>query len=213
MKHLSVVDLILTELEHSLRTCHVKPAGSVSRSYPADRLEPVELDDKTTRHVAALMRVNNAGEVAAQGLYRGQAVSSKNQRIKEELQLAANEENEHLNWCQTRLHELNSKRSILDPLWYWGSFGLGVTAGFMGDKWGLGFVEETENQVARHLDRHLNQLPQNDRRSEAILRTMKEDETKHADYAHKAGAATLPAAVRQAMNLVSKVMTFSAYRL
>ncbi len=213
MKTLSVIDLLLIELEHSLRTCQVKPAIGASRPYPAEGTDETDLNDQQTKHIAGLMRVNNAGEVAAQGLYRGQAISARNKTIKNDMLQAASEENEHLNWCQTRLKELHSKRSLLDPFWYWGSFSLGLGAGLIGDKWSLGFVEETENQVAKHLDNHLNQLPEQDHRTQRILQTMQQDEMKHAVYAHNAGAAKLPKPVQQAMNLVSKIMTFSAYRI
>ncbi|MCK4710338.1 MAG: 2-polyprenyl-3-methyl-6-methoxy-1,4-benzoquinone monooxygenase [Gammaproteobacteria bacterium] len=210
MKSFSAIDKVLIELEHSLRTCHVKPSIG-SRPYPAKNLEHPELSEQESTHVSGLMRVNNAGEVAAQGLYRGQAISARNKDIKNNMLEAANEENEHLNWCQTRLTELDSRTSLLDPFWYWGSFSIGLTAGLIGDKWSLGFVEETEKQVTRHLEKHLNDLPEQDHRSRVILDTMKDDEIKHAINAHKAGAAKLPSPVQQAMNLVSKVMTFSAF--
>ena len=212
MRVLSVFDRVLIELEHSLRTCHVKPSSG-PRPYPATDQQHPELNEQELRHVAGLMRVNNAGEVAAQGLYRGQAITARNKNIKNDMLEAANEENEHLNWCQTRLKELDSNRSLLDPFWYWGSFSLGLTAGFIGDKWSLGFVEETENQVTRHLESHLKSLPEQDHRSKSIVNTMKQDEMKHAAYAHKAGAAKLPGSIQKAMKLVSKLMTFSAYRI
>ena len=212
MKVFSAIDKVLIELEHSLRTCHVKPSIG-SRPYPAKNIKHPDLNEQESSHAASLMRVNNAGEVAAQGLYRGQAITARNGSIKNDMLEAANEENEHLNWCQTRLTELGSRTSLLDPFWYWGSFGLGLTAGFIGDKWSLGFVEETENQVTRHLESHLNELPEQDHRSKTVLNTMKDDEIRHAVNAHKAGAAKLPDPVRKGMNLVSKVMTFSAYRI
>lgn len=212
MKYYSLLDRIIIEFEHSLRTCHVKPAGG-KRAYPAQSIEETELPEDENRHIAGLMRVNNAGEVAAQGLYRGQALTAHNQAVRKDMLEAADEENEHLNWCQTRLSEVNARRSLLDPLWYWGSFSIGATAGMIGDKWSLGFVEETENQVTHHLEQHLQQLPEQDQRSQAILELMKQDEMRHATNAHKAGAAKLPAAIQKAMTAVSKVMTFSAYRV
>jgi ubiquinone biosynthesis monooxygenase Coq7 len=212
MKSFSFLDRCIIELEHGLRTCQIKPAGG-KRPYPA-RQQPVpELNEPETSHVAGLMRINNAGEVAAQGLYRGQALNARNKNIKNDMLAAAEEENEHLNWCQTRLDELGAKRSLLDPVWYWGSFVIGATAGMVGDKWSLGFVEETENQVTQHLQKHLQQLPVQDQRSQLILETMKQDEMKHATNAHKAGAAKLPTPIQTAMTLVSKIMTFSAYRI
>ena len=212
MKHLNVIDKVLIELEHSLRTCHVKPSA-LARTYPAQDKDFAEMDEPETRLVAGLMRVNNAGEVAAQGLYRGQAANAKNKSLQKDMLLAADEENEHLNWCQTRLEELNAGRSLLDPFWYWGSFLLGSSAAAAGDKWSLGFVEETEKQVGAHLEEHLQKLPEQDIRSKSILLQMKTDELKHAQNAHKAGAAPLPSFIQKTMKLVSKVMTVSAYRI
>jgi len=212
MKHYSLLDRIIIEFEHSLRTCHVKPPGG-KRAYPAQSIDETELSEEENSHIAGLMRVNNAGEVAAQGLYRGQALTARNQAVRKDMLEAADEENEHLNWCQTRLSEVNARRSLLDPLWYWGSFSIGATAGMIGDKWSLGFVEETENQVTHHLEQHLQQLPEQDQRSQVILELMKQDEMRHATNAHKAGAVKLPAAIQKAMTAVSKLMTFSAYRI
>ena len=212
MKSYSFIDRVLIELEHSLRTCYVKPSRG-ARPYPAETQQSQQLSDIETKHVSGLMRVNNAGEVAAQGLYRGQAVTASDPAIKNTMLQAAVEENEHLDWCQTRLSELGSHRSVLDPFWYWGSFSLGLTAGYAGDKWSLGFVEETEKQVSQHLESHLQQLPEQDLGTKKILTLMKQDETRHALHAHQAGAARLPAFIQKGMTLVSKVMTFSAYRI
>ena len=159
------------------------------------------------------MRVNNAGEVAAQGLYRGQAFSARDSKTGDSMRAAAEEENEHLNWCLQRLSELGESRSKLDGLWYLGSFAIGSMAGAVGNKWSLGFVEETENQVSEHLESHLEKLPEQDLRSRAVLKTMKEDEMRHAIEAHEAGAAKLPSLVKRTMGLTSKLMTFAAYRL
>lgn len=212
MKTFSLIDRVLIELEHSLRTCHVKPSLG-NRPYPAKDIPDNELSEQESHHAARLMRINNAGEVAAQGLYRGQALTARKERIKTDMLEAAEEENEHLNWCQTRLKELGSGTSLLDPVWYWGSFSIGLSAGIAGDKWSLGFVEETEKQVTHHLQSHLQKLPEQDQRSRAILETMKEDEHKHAVNAHNAGAAKLPTVIQKTMNLVGKIMTFSAYRI
>lgn len=212
MKSLSLIDKVIIEIEQSLRTCHVKPHIS-ERPYPARDIDLDDFDELEKQQVARLMRVNNAGEVAAQGLYRGQASSAKDLTIQKDMLVAAREENEHLNWCQTRLEELGAQRSLLDPVWYWGSFILGLSAGAAGNKWSLGFVEETEKQVGRHLDDHLQQLPPKDERTRNILKQMKTDELKHAENAHKAGAVPLPETVQKAMHLVSKVMTFSAFRI
>lgn len=214
MRKFSVFDKVFIELEHGLRTCFVKPPAG-QRPYPAQKLElePSDIDDSESKHVSGLMRINNAGEVAAQGLYRGQAITARNTDIKKDMLQAAEEENEHLNWCQTRLEELGARRSLLDPFWYWGSFALGLSAGVVGDRWSLGFVEETEKQVTKHLQDHLNRLPEHDRRSQTILNQMKQDEMQHAVKAQKAGAAELPSAIKSAMGLSSKIMTSTAYHL
>jgi ubiquinone biosynthesis monooxygenase Coq7 len=209
---LSFSDRILDELQHGLNTSHVRPAAG-ARGYPANEIADGELDERQIAHIAGLMRVNNAGEVAAQGLYRGQALGARAEALGASMQQAAQEENEHLHWCQRRLAELNRRRSLLDGVWYWGSFTIGALAGAAGDKWSLGFVKETEQQVCAHLDRHLEKLPPEDERSRAIIGSMREDEARHAESAANAGAAELPAPVKAAMTLVSKVMTFTAYRI
>ncbi len=212
MRHLSLTDRLLDELQHGLKTCHLRPPAA-ARKYPADGIDDDEMTPAERTHVAGLMRVNNAGEVAAQGLYRGQALTARDRRVGESMREAAAEENEHLDWCQRRLDELGASRSLLDGVWYWGSFAIGALAGAAGDRLSLGFVEETEQQVGRHLERHLERLPHEDRRSRAILEAMRADELRHADNAAKAGAADLPAPVKTAMTLVSKIMTATAYRL
>ena len=212
MQKLNLVDRLLDEFQHGLKTCHLRPAG-VAREYPAQQLGQVDLSKLEQAHVAGLMRVNNAGEVAAQGLYRGQALTATKQAVSAAMAEAADEENEHLNWCQRRLSELGERRSLLDGIWYWGSFTIGALAGAAGDKWSLGFVKETEQQVCAHLDRHIEQLPQQDQRSRAIIASMRRDEQRHATNAEKAGAAELPSIVKSAMSVVSKVMTFTAYRI
>ncbi len=212
MRHFSLTDRLLDELQHGLNTCHLRPPAA-ERPYPAEAADDSELSDREREHVAGLMRVNNAGEVAAQGLYRGQALTARAQALSDAMHEAAEEENEHLNWCQRRLSELDQRRSLLDGFWYLGSFTIGALAGAAGDKWSLGFVKETEQQVCAHLDRHLESLPQQDQRSRAILTQMRADELRHATQAAQAGAAELPQPVKQAMTLVSKIMTFSAYRI
>jgi ubiquinone biosynthesis monooxygenase Coq7 len=212
MRHLTLTDRLLDELQHGLNTSHTRPAAAAGR-YPAKNVAAAELDARQSKHSAGLMRVNNAGEVAAQGLYRGQALTARAEALSETMQQAAAEENEHLNWCQRRLEELDQRRSLLDGVWYWGSFSIGALAGAAGDRWSLGFVKETEQQVCAHLDRHLESLPESDQRSRAILAAMREDESRHAENAAAAGAAELPAVVKTAMTLVSKVMTFTAYRI
>ena len=208
----TLIDRLLEEFQHGLTTCFVRPPQH-ARPYPAASAAPAELPEEQQKDIAGLMRVNNAGEVAAQGLYRGQALTARDPAVTEAMAIAAEEENEHLNWCQQRLAELDASRSKLDGLWYLGSFTIGVLAGSAGDKWSLGFVQETERQVCHHLDRHLDRLPAADGRSRAILETMKADELRHAVKAHEAGAAELPLPVKTAMTLVSRIMTSVAYRI
>jgi ubiquinone biosynthesis monooxygenase Coq7 len=212
MRRLSLADRLLDELQHGLNTSHRRPAAT-ARAYPADDVDSGELSPQELSRAAGLMRTNNAGEVAAQGLYRGQALTAREQALSAAMNEAAAEENEHLNWCQRRLAELNQPRSLLDGIWYWGSFTIGALAGVAGDRWSLGFVKETEQQVCAHLDRHLERLPEQDQRSRAIIEAMREDELRHAVNAAEAGAAELPRAVKTAMTLASKVMTFTAYRI
>ena len=143
MRHLNFTDRLLDELQHGLNTSHSRPAAA-ARRFPAKDVSDAELDARDIAHSAGLMRVNNAGEVAAQGLYRGQALGARAEAQSAAMQQAADEENEHLNWCQRRLAELNQRRSLLDGAWYWGSFSIGAIAAAAGDKWSLGFVKETE---------------------------------------------------------------------
>jgi len=212
MRNLGMIDRLLDEVQHGLNSCHVRPAAG-GREYPGQSVETTELGPKERARSAGLMRVNNAGEVAAQGLYRGQALFARKLAMSEAMSVAAEQENEHLNWCQRRLEELDGKRSILDGFWYWGAFSIGALAGAAGDKWSLGFVEETEKQVCNHLERHLQQLPPQDQRSHSIIEAMHADESRHAENARQAGAAVLPRPIKRAMSLVSKVMTYSAYRI
>lgn len=183
------------------------------RAYPAASCSQPDLDDEERQHVAALMRVNHAGEIAAQALYKAQALTARDEELKKVMQQSADEEIDHLDWCQSRLEELGDHSSYLGPVWYLGSFGIGVVAGCFGDKWNLGFLAETEYQVVRHLDEHLQQLPENDDRSRAILEQMRTDELHHATTAETAGAETLPEGVKRLMNLSSKIMTKTAYRI
>ena len=212
LQKLNLLDTLLDEFQHGLKTCQLHPFTDV-RPYPAKSIEDNSLSETEQQHAAGLMRVNNAGEVAAQGLYRGQAFSAHDPKTSDAMRAAAEEENEHLNWCQQRLSELGESRSKLDVIWYLGSFAIGSVAGAIGDKWSLGFVEETEKQVCKHLQCHLEKLPEQDLRSKAVLETMKADEAQHAINAHEAGAAELPSIIKQAMTLTSKVMTFAAYRI
>jgi ubiquinone biosynthesis monooxygenase Coq7 len=171
------------------------------------------LDEAARRHAAGLMRVNHTGEVCAQALYVGQATVARDESTRRDLLHAAQEETDHLAWCDDRLAELHSRPSLLNPLWYAGSYAIGVAAGLAGDGWNLGFVVETERQVEAHLDQHLESLPAGDERSRAILRTMKADEARHADHAQAAGARVLPPPVPHLMALTSAVMKAVAYRV
>jgi ubiquinone biosynthesis monooxygenase Coq7 len=181
--------------------------------YPAAGAPDAPLAERERRHVAGLMRVNHAGEVSAQALYHGQALVARDPQLRRHLLKAASEEQAHLDWCAARLRELGEPTSRLSPLWYAGSFAIGAAAGVAGDRWNLGFVEETERQVVEHLDEHLQQLPQDDERSRAIIEAMKRDEARHGEEANAAGAYALPPPVRRLMRRVARVMKFGAYRI
>ena len=182
------------------------PAADASAAPPTDALSEAD-----RRESAALMRVNHAGEVAAQALYHGQAFTARSQSTRRLLLEAAREESDHLAWCQTRLSALHSRPSLLDPLWYLGSFAIGALAGLSGDRANLGFVVETERQVERHLDDHLQRLPAGDTRSRAILEVMRQDEITHGTRARTAGGVDLPAPIRVAMRHTARIMTRAAY--
>ena len=205
MRHLSLTDRLLDELQHGLSTCHLRPPEA-ARPYPAADVEEAELTPGLQAHVAGLMRVDHAGEIAAQALYHGQAITARSLRLKKAMEQAAVEENDHLAWCRERLEELGSRPSRLDPLWYAGSFAIGVAAGLAGDRVSLGFLAETEHQVVEHLDGHLESLPPADGRSRAILEQMRVDEGEHAHAAERNGALPLPGAVRGLMRRVAHLM-------
>ena len=183
---------------------------TVGRSLPETDARDLPAAGPRRREAARMMRVNHAGEVAAQGLYSGQALTARTPATRELLRRAAAEENDHLAWCRERLSELGSRRSLLDPVWYGGSVVLGALAGLAGDRLGLGFVAETERQVEGHLDRHLSALPAEDRRSRAIVARMKADEIAHAEAARRAGAAPLPRPLAMLMRLSARIMTGTA---
>ncbi len=214
VRKLNLFDTIIHELDQSLRTVHTL-APTTERPYPAKNvLEKQQLSDIDKKKSASLMRINHAGEVSAQGLYRGQALTARRDDIREQMQRSAMEENDHLNWCETRLNELDARKSLFGPVWYWGSFAIGAGAGLIGDKWSLGFVKETEDQVVRHLDEHLERIPENDEPGRAILQQMRIDEAHHADVAVSAGASRLPLPIRKIMMpLMSKVMTTVSAKL
>ncbi len=204
-------DALILQVDKALRT--VFATSSSRRPYPDAGLAEAEMSEADKRHAAGLMRVNHSGEVCAQALYQGQALTARNPEAVRALIEASEEETEHLAWCEKRLDELGSHKSFLNPLWYAGSFTLGALAGALGDKWNLGFLAETEHQVEGHLNEHLSELPEQDVKSRAIVEQMKADEMKHADTAIAHGGVPLPMPVRQAMQLTSKVLTFAAYRV
>jgi len=169
------------------------------------------LSETEKKQAARLMRVNHAGEIAAQGLYQGHASVAKDEDIKQTFIQSAEEEQAHLSWCETRLNELDDRPSVFTPVWYFGSFAMGAAVGALGDKWSLGFVSETEKQVVKHLDKHLERLPEDDFKSREILLKMREDEAMHDKKAQEAGANELPQPAKTLMNAVSKVMTKTSY--
>jgi ubiquinone biosynthesis monooxygenase Coq7 len=203
------LDRLLMAADNALRTV----AGAVQPSRPTPGTEPLPFaDEGDRRHVAGLMRVDHAGEVCAQALYSGQALVARDPQVREALEEAGAEERDHLAWCAKRLGELGESPSLLTPLWYAGSFGLGLVSGLAGDRWSMGFLVETERQVERHIDGHLASLPAGDDRSRAILEAMREDESRHAGTGEKLGGAPLPPPVKAAMRLTAQVMTTTAYR-
>jgi ubiquinone biosynthesis monooxygenase Coq7 len=204
-------DQLILEFDRALRTI-LASARSV-RQTPGDRLPEADLDMEQKRHVVGLMRVNHCGEICAQALYQGQALTCRDPALREALRGAADEETEHLAWTEQRITELGGRKSLLNPLLYLGSLTLGLAAGALGDKWNLGFLAETERQVEAHLDGHLLSLPPDDGRSRAIVDQMRRDEIQHAETAIQHGAAELPEPVKMAMKLAAKVMTGAAYRI
>lgn len=206
----SPLDQLLLHLDTGVRTVFGSPRIT-ERPDPAAEVGEGELSASERDLAGRLMRINHAGEVSAQGLYEGQALSARLPEVREKMARAALEENDHLAWCERRARELDTHLSLLNPLWYAGSLAIGALAGKVGDQWSLGFVVETEQQVVRHLEEHLARLPQQDAKSRAILEQMKEDEARHATMALHAGAAELPGPVKGLMGLVSKVMTRTAY--
>ena len=206
------IDALITSIDNARLFIASKKTKSF-RDNPAKDVPEADMTAAEKSHAAALMRVNHAGEIAAQGLYEGQAAFAKDPAIKEQMQEAANEELDHLNWCHERIIELNESPSKLTPLWYSGSLIIGSIAGFIGDKWSLGFIEETENQVSKHLTKHLGSLPVQDKKSKKIVHQMRSEEEAHQENAKKAGAEELPTLIKVLMKITSKVMTKTAYRI
>ena len=206
------LDRVLIRIDEALRLSS-GAAPEPARLNPAADLPAADLDAEERAHVAGLMRVNHAGEICAQALYAGQAATARHPEVQAAMQQAADEEMDHLAWCESRLRELDSRTSFLNPLWYAGSFAIGALAGLAGDRWSLGFLRETENQVEAHLQQHLDRLPVSDSRSRAILDQMKTDESQHGRMAEDAGGRELPQPVRAAMAFTAGIMKALAYRI
>ena len=211
-RHYSAVDRLLLQTDAALRTL-LPFSGQPYRPSPANLQEECSLPAESARHVSGLMRINHTGEVCAQALYQGQALTARLPEVRQAMEHAAEEEIDHLAWCEQRIRELGGRPSLLNPLFYGLSFGVGAVAGLISHKVSLGFVAATEDQVVKHLDEHLAQLPEQDHKSRAILEQMREDELQHATTALEAGGLRFPAPVKFGMTLLSKVMTKSTYRL
>ena len=204
-------DRLILEFDRALRA--VAGVVQANRPSPAQQVPETPVDDLQRVHAAALMRVNHVGEVCAQALYQGQALTARQPAAREALERAAREEEDHLAWSAERIRELGGRPSLLNPLWYAGAFAIGSIAGALGDRWNLAFLAETERQVEEHLTGHLESLPPQDRRTRAVVEAMRADEARHRASAVALGAAELPEPVRRAMRLASKVMTTLAYRV
>ena len=211
-RHYTPVDRLLLQADAALRTL-LPFSGQPGRPSPAVVQPEAQLDEQQTQHIAGLMRINHTGEVCAQALYQGQALTAKLPQVRAAMEHAADEEIDHLAWCEQRIRQLGSQTSVLNPLFYGLSFGVGAVAGLVSDRVSLGFVAATDDQVVKHLDEHLQQIPENDEKSRAILQQMRKDEEQHATSALEAGGLRFPAPVKFGMTLLSKVMTKSVYRL
>ena len=207
---MNFVDQIISEIDKGIKFS-LDNYQKEDRQYPASNIPEDDLNEFDRNNSANLMRVNHSGEVAAQGLYRGQALTAKLEGTREKMDHAALEELDHLSWCNKRLEELNDQPSLLNPFWYGLSFGMGAIAGAAGDKWSLGFVHETEEQVVIHLEEHLEKLSNKDKKTIAILEQMRIDEAQHSEEAIESGAEILPEGVKKIMSLIAKVMTKSSY--
>jgi ubiquinone biosynthesis monooxygenase Coq7 len=208
----SRLDHLIISIDNALRMSSGETLEA-KRANPATDVPEVVMDETHRRHAAGLMRINHAGEICAQALYAGQAATARNPEVQAEMQQAADEEIDHLSWCKQRLDELESRPSLLAPVWYAGSFAIGAAAGLAGDGWSLGFLKETENQVEAHLANHIEKLPAEDARSRAILDQMKIDEAKHAKMAENSGAFDLPRPLRNLMKLTAGGMKAIAYKV
>ncbi len=209
-RHYSPIDEVLVRADQALRTLFGRPQ-TTERANPALGLGEAPLSARERDHVGRLMRINHTGEVCAQALYQGQALTARRPAVRAKMERSAREESDHLDWCETRLRELGNRPSLLNPLFYGGAFALGALAGLAGDRWSLGFVVETERQVDVHLEGHLGEVPQTDQKTRAILEQMKRDEVRHANLAVAAGGARLPSTLKDAMRFAARVMTRSVY--
>lgn len=211
MRNFSVLDNLIDGFDSALRTIFVPKQRPCSRPTPGHNFADTKMSHHDKKHVIGLIRVNHAGEVCAQALYQGQALTAKLEKTRAQMRIAQNEEIDHLAWCEQRLNDLGGKVSILNPLWYMGSFLLGATAGILGDGLSLGFVAETERQVVKHLQKHVAKIPANDIKTIAILQQMELDESHHAQMAEDSGANKLPIFVRKLMSFSSKFLTIGSY--
>ena len=208
-RKLTPIDQLITTLSHGLQTLTTKPVAK--RNYPGRTPDSDTLSQTERDRSARYMRVNHVGEICAQALYESQALTAKSNEVKTQMQQSAQEEVDHLAWCEQRIAELGGRTSLLNPIWYAGSFTMGTLAGMAGDKWNLGFVAETERQVVAHLESHLGVLPEADHRSREIISQMKSDESEHAKMAVDAGANPLPKPIRKLMGLTARIMTKTAH--
>ena len=209
---MNLIDLLINEVDKGLKYS-TQNYQTESRPYPADKIEQDSLNEFEKNHSAGLMRVNHSGEVCAQALYRGQALTAKLGDTRTKMEQAASEELDHLSWCNKRLEDLNNKPSLLNPIWYGMSFSIGAIAGLIGDNWSLGFVHETEEQVVKHLDGHLDKLSKKDLKTKAVIEQMRIDEEQHSHDALEAGAEILPDEIKNLMSKFAKVMTNSSYHI
>ncbi|HEX7219477.1 MAG TPA: 2-polyprenyl-3-methyl-6-methoxy-1,4-benzoquinone monooxygenase [Burkholderiales bacterium] len=205
------IDRLIAEFDRALRA--VAGVAHAERRSPAEGLKESAITEEERAHAAALMRVNHVGEICAQALYQGQALTARDPGARAKLEQAAREEEDHLVWSAERIKELGGRPSLLNPAWYAGAFAMGALAGALGDRWNLAFLAETEHQVEEHLGSHLEALPAEDRRTRAVVEAMRADEARHRESALELGAAELPGPVKLAMRLASKVMTTVAYRI
>ena len=208
----TTTDVFFLLADDALTTLFGRPR-TTGREDPGATVDEGQLSSLEKAQSARLMRVNHSGEVCAQALYRSQALTARSDALKKRMIQAAREENDHLQWCEHRIKTLGGKKSLLNPIWYAGSFAFGTVAGLIGDRWNLGFLAETERQVEMHLEGHLQRLPASDFRSQAVVRQMKEDEANHATTALRAGATELPGPVKGLMHIVSQVMTKTSHWL